>query len=95
MWNTPAAELRARHGVRADVLVTDLTVEHAATVLREQLDALGLQADLLINNAGLAAAGRFEQTDPATNHAQAMFNVAVVDLTHHILPPRLSGDTAP
>lgn len=85
--HTLAAELRARHSVRVDVLVADLTVEHAATTLREQLDALGLQVDLLVNNAGFATAGRFEQIDPATDHAQVMLNVvAVVDLTHQFLP---------
>ncbi len=52
-----AVDVRARHGVRVDILVADLTVEDAATTLREQVGALGLQVDLLINIAGFATAG--------------------------------------
>ena len=81
-----AADVRARHGVRVDILVADLTIENAATTLREQVPALGLQVELLINNAGFATAGRFELLDPAADHAQVMLNVvAVVDLTHQFL----------
>ena len=85
--HTLTAELRARHSVPADVLVADLTVEHAATTLREHLDARRLRVDPLINNAGSATTGRFEQINPAADHAQVMLNaVAVVHLTHQFLP---------
>lgn len=82
-----ADELRARHGVRIEVLIADLAVEHAARSVREHTDALGLHIDLLVNNAGFATAGRFEQLDPVTDHAQVMLNVVtVVDLAHQYLP---------
>lgn len=82
-----ADELRARHGVRIEVIIADLAVEHAARTVREHTDALGLHVDLLVNNAGFATAGRFEQLDPVTDHAQVMLNVVtVVDLAHQYLP---------
>ena len=70
-----------------EVLIADLAVEHAARTVREHTDALGLHIDLLVNNAGFATAGRFEQLDPVTDHAQVMLNVVtVVDLAHQYLP---------
>lgn len=90
-----SSELRARHGVRVEVVVCDLAVEHAARSVRQRTDALGLHIDLLVNNAGFATAGRFEQLDPATDHTQAMLNVvAVVDLTHQYLPGMSTATTA-
>lgn len=88
-----SSELRARHGVRVEVVVCDLAVEHAARSVRQRTDALGLHIDLLVNNAGFATAGRFEQLDPETDHRQAMLNVvAVVDLTHQYLPGMLDRE---
>lgn len=82
-----ADELHAGHGVRADVVVCDRTVEHAARTVRQHTDAFGLHIDLLVNNAGFATAGGVEQLDPAIDHARAMLNVvAVIDLTHQNLP---------
>lgn len=82
-----AGELRARHGVRVEVVVADLAREHAARFIREQTDALGMEIHLLVNNAGFATAGHFEHLDARTDHAQVMVNVvAVVDLAHQYLP---------
>jgi short-subunit dehydrogenase len=82
-----AGELLARHAVRVEVIVADLAREHAARTIREQTDALGMQIDLLVNSAGFATAGRFEQLDPRTDHDQVMVNVvAPVDLAHQYLP---------
>ena len=71
--------------MRVDILVADLTVENAATTLREQVPALGLQVELLINNAGFATAGRFELLDPAADHAPMLNVVTGVDLAHQFL----------
>lgn len=90
-----AGELRTRHGVRVEVVVCDLAVEHAARTVRQRTDALGLHIDLLVNNAGFATAGPLEQLDPATDHTQAMLNVVtVVDLAHQSALSLLARHTA-
>src|SRR5438270_13701309 len=47
-----AAELRARHGVRAEVIAADLADPAAPDAIAAELAARGLAVDTLINNAG-------------------------------------------
>src|SRR5687768_1222241 len=56
-----AGELRDAHGVRAEVVVQDLSAPDAASVVAEELAARGLSVDLLVNNAGFGTVGRFEE----------------------------------
>lgn len=82
-----AAELRARHAILAEPVGFDLSREGAAAWLYERLRGLGLKVDLLVNNAGFGARGRFWQL-PAERQAQMIrLNVnALVELTHLFLP---------
>jgi short-subunit dehydrogenase len=85
-----AGRLIAEHGVRAHVLVQDLAEPDAARRVAEQLTALGLSVDLLVNNAGFGTCGRFEEISGARDHDQLMVNVvALVDLTHELVPGML------
>jgi short-subunit dehydrogenase len=85
-----AAELRARHGIAVTVLPADLGEEHAAERLRREVEQRGLQVDMLVNNAGFATHGRFEEVGGARDHQQVMVNVsALVDLTHAFVPAML------
>ncbi|MGW4996552.1 SDR family NAD(P)-dependent oxidoreductase [Streptomyces hydrogenans] len=85
-----AERLTAAHGVRAHVLVQDLAVPDAARRVAEELGARGLAVDLLVNNAGFGTCGRFEEISGARDHDQLMVNVvALVDLTHELLPGML------
>ncbi|MFF3490480.1 SDR family NAD(P)-dependent oxidoreductase [Streptomyces sp. NPDC002795] len=82
-----AERLVAEHGVRAHVLVQDLAEPDAARRVAAQLATRGLHVDLLVNNAGFGTCGRFEELSPARDHDQLMVNVvALVDLTHELLP---------
>lgn len=54
-----AEELRAAHGGRVEVLPADLLRPEAASELAEAVKALGLQVDLLVNNAGMGMHGPF------------------------------------
>lgn len=88
--NEIAAELRARHGVTVTVLPTDLGAEHAAERLRREVEQRGFHVDMLVNNAGFATHGRFEEVSSARDHQQVMVNVvALVDLTHAFVPAML------
>lgn len=80
-----ADELRAANGVRVDVLVADLTdrAELAAVEDRLRDDP---PVDLVVNNAGLGAQGRFAEIGLDWQERQIRLNVlAPVRLTHAAL----------
>ncbi|MEV0585070.1 SDR family oxidoreductase [Nonomuraea sp. NPDC050310] len=82
--------LAAEHGVRAHVLVQDLAEPDAGRRVARELAARGLSVDVLVNNAGFGTCGRFEEISTARDHDQLMVNVvALVDLTHELLPAML------
>ncbi|WP_354698529.1 FabG-like 3-oxoacyl-(acyl-carrier-protein) reductase [Paraconexibacter sp. AEG42_29] len=47
-----AAELRAAHGVDVDVVTSDLSSPDGATALHDAVAGMGLEIDVLVNNAG-------------------------------------------
>ncbi|WP_436498023.1 SDR family NAD(P)-dependent oxidoreductase [Actinokineospora sp. HUAS TT18] len=82
-----AAELRAAHGRKVDVLAADLAVDGAARDLVARVEALGRTVDVLVNNAGIGTQGLVADTDADRLIAQVRLNcVAVVDLTRRLLP---------
>ncbi|MFJ9797678.1 SDR family NAD(P)-dependent oxidoreductase [Streptomyces sp. NPDC101145] len=85
-----AERLTAEHGIRAHVMVQDLTEPDAARRIADRLAARGLSVDLLVNNAGFGTCGRFEDIPASRDHDQLMVNVvALVGLTHELLPGML------
>lgn len=88
--NEIAADLQAKHGVRVHVLPADLSREDAPARVKEAVAQLGIQIDLLINNAGVMTHGPFESIDPAQEQAEITVNVtSLVGLTHAFLPGML------
>ncbi len=86
-----AADLMSRPGIRAEVIVADLSTPDGARRAFEEVERRGLTVDLLINNAGFASYGRFEDIAPERDQAQVMVNVAaVVELAHTCLPGMLA-----
>jgi uncharacterized protein len=72
----------------AHVVAFDLLDDPAA--LKPKVDELGLEVDLLVNNAGFGNYGRFPEIDPKRDADQVRLNCeAVVTLTHAFLPPML------
>ncbi|MEV7401975.1 SDR family oxidoreductase [Streptomyces sp. NPDC091267] len=85
-----AERLVTQHGIQAHVLVQDLAEPDAARQIADRLSARGLSVDLLVNNAGFGTCGRFEDISADRDHDQLMVNVvALVDLTHALLPGML------
>jgi uncharacterized protein len=83
-----ADTLKTQHGVRADVIVQDLTKPDAAAAVFEAVKGLGIEIDLLINNAGFGDYGAFGDRPPQKQRDMIQLNIgALVDLTHHFLPP--------
>jgi hypothetical protein len=87
-----AVRVRAEHGVeRAEVIAADLADPASPAAIAASVAALGLNVDLLVNNAGFGTHGRFEKNDPAREHDEITVNVAsLVALTHAFLPGMLA-----
>jgi uncharacterized protein len=84
-----AEYLRAAHGIRADVIVQDLTAPDAVARIVDGL--AGRTVDLLVNNAGFGTAGRFEEIPDGRDQDQLMVNVvALVGLTRALVPGMLA-----
>ena len=82
-----AEGLRGRHGVPVAVVVADLADPAAPAALVEAIAALGLQVDVLVNNAGYGVPGRYVATEWARQRDFVQVLVtAVAELTHRLLP---------
>src|SRR4051812_40458697 len=82
-----AAELRDKHGVRAEALACDLTDSVALEALPGRIEALGLTVDILINNAGYGSAGQFIDLDARSEAMMVRLNCeAVVALSGAYAP---------
>ncbi|GAB1644901.1 SDR family NAD(P)-dependent oxidoreductase [Krasilnikovia sp. MM14-A1259] len=82
-----ARRLRAAYGIRAEVVVQDLTAPGAADIVRAATDQRGLTVDALINNAGFASAGRLHEVPAERVSTEVALDVsALVDLTTAYLP---------
>jgi hypothetical protein len=80
-----AAELQAA-GVTVEVVAADLTAAADLARVAERLADPEKPIDLLVNCAGVGAAGPFVDGDPATAHQMIDLNVtALVELTHAAL----------
>jgi short-subunit dehydrogenase len=74
-------------GAAATVIPCDLSQPGAAAALVAEIERRELQPHVLINNAGLGAAGRFDRTDPARISEILQVNiVALTELTRLLLP---------
>ena len=82
-----AERIHRQHGVRAEVIVSDLSVPAAARTICDAIEARGLTVDVLVNNAGYGVPGQF-LASPWERH-QAMLQVMVTslaELTYRLLP---------
>jgi len=81
-----AAELAA-HGAGTVVIAADLSQPGGPAALVSAIEARGLTVDVLVNNAGLGAVGRFDQMDPLRIGEMLQVNiVALTELTRLLLP---------
>lgn len=83
-----AADLRAAHGVAVTVLAMDLARPDAAEELWQRTTALGLQVDVLVNNAGFGTHADVADADPRLlEDAVALNCQTLVGTTARYLPP--------
>ncbi|WP_145324851.1 SDR family NAD(P)-dependent oxidoreductase [Paenibacillus xylanexedens] len=85
--NQLAERIERTYQVRAEVIVSDLSEVEAPRNVYEECQNRGIQIDILINNAGFATHGLFEQVDGSRQQDEIMLNVlAVTNMTHLFLP---------
>jgi uncharacterized protein len=85
-----ATELTAKYQQRNDVITLDLVPAGSAITLANQIAEMGLQVDLLVNNAGFATYGNFESIELQRDRDQVLLNIAtLVDLCHIFIPQML------
>jgi short-subunit dehydrogenase len=82
-----AEELSTEYGVRAETISCDLGKPAPRGRLPGQISDLGLDIDVLVNNAGFATGGPFAKSDPERELEQVRVLVeAVVALSSAFLP---------
>jgi short-subunit dehydrogenase len=82
-----AGDLSERFGVRAEAIGADLGSATARADLARRIDELGLEVEVLVNNAGFGTGGRFHELDAERELEMVRVNVeAVVDLCGHFVP---------
>lgn len=81
-----ADDLAQQHGIRTLVIPADLSQPGAADGVYQQTSAEGWQVDVLVNNAGFATHGYFDQLSLERQREEIMLNInAVVELTHRFI----------
>ncbi len=82
-----ARELTSRYGVRAETVSSDLSKPPSRNRISGRVTELGLDIEILINNAGFATGGPFHEADAPRELEQVRVLVeAVVALTSTFLP---------
>jgi uncharacterized protein len=82
-----AEELSSEHGIRAETIASDLSKAASRARIPGRVTELGLDVNILVNNAGFATGGPFTKSDPARELEQVQVLVeAVVALTSAFLP---------
>jgi uncharacterized protein len=86
-----AEEIAKSYGVRAETIACDLAESAPRGRLPSQIEDLGLEVEILINDAGFATSGPFYESDPARELEQVRVLVeTVVALTSAFLPGMVS-----
>jgi short-subunit dehydrogenase len=83
-----AEELEREHDVRTETISADLAKPASRSRIQGRLTELGLDVEILVNNAGFATGGPFHEAEPGRELEQVQVLVeAVVALTSTFLPP--------
>ena len=83
-----AGELRDKHDVQVETIAADLSQPTPRGHIAERIAEMGLEVEILVNNAGFATGGEpFHEADPEREIEQVRVDVeAVVALTSAFLP---------
>lgn len=88
--NALAEELLTKHGTKCHIVTIDLAEPNCGEKLHAEVQNLGVDVELLVNNAGVGMIGEIETTDPAQVVRMLNLNInTLTDLTYQILPGML------
>jgi uncharacterized protein len=79
--NELAAELGKQYGIQTKIIAKDLSQSSAPDEIFKDIQELGIQVDVLVNNAGFAEHGLFA-TESDWRAEQQMMQVNMIALTH-------------
>lgn len=82
-----AQELNSRHGVRVEVVAADLSDPGAPRAIVSAVQDLGVEIDVLVNNAGSSGSGTFVDSDWSSLAAEIQVMVTAVTELCHLLAP--------
>ena len=86
-----AERLQKDYGTTAHVIAQDLALPRAGTAVAEAIAKLGLEVEVLINNAGFGFNGTFVELDPDELTRMMQLNVVTLtDLVRALLPGMLA-----
>ena len=86
-----ARRLAAEHGVNVQVIALDLTAPEAPHVLFDAISRLGLDIDVLVNNAGVLEMGAFRTMDAATLGRMIRLNTGVLTELAALFVPAMAA----
>src|SRR5687767_14905082 len=82
-----ADELERDHGVRVEVVATDISTIEGRRKLIDDLNTKGRDVEILVNNAGYGSAGLFQELDAEKETAMVRTNCeAIVALCGEFVP---------
>lgn len=80
-------ELEKKHNIQVTTLIKDLSIVGSAKEIYEEVKALNIQVDYLINNAGFGLRGKFHELDWARQQQMISLNmVSLTELMYLFLP---------
>ena len=83
-----ASEFAEEHGIRAEAFAADLGTASGRDDLAARVSEMGLDVEILVNNAGFGDSGDFHKTDRERNLRMIELNcAALTDLQGRYLPP--------
>lgn len=78
-----AQQLREEYSVKVEVITLDLSLEHSAEILYNEVTVRGLVVKTLVNNAGFATTGLLHTTNYQAQHEEMLLNIAALtELTY-------------
>ncbi len=73
-----AKECGNKYGIQSSVFVADLALENAGKNLFDQVQARGIEVDVLVNNAGFGMHGSFVDQDVLSNTQMIQLNITTL-----------------
>ncbi|SNQ49947.1 conserved hypothetical protein [Frankia canadensis] len=82
-----AERLRAEHDVEVHTVALDLAEESGPDELAKAVAEIGVEIDVLVNNAGFGTRGPYHELSADRDHREVMLNVVAIERVAHLFLP--------